>query len=113
MLEDVIDGYVSVDRARKDYGVVVVEIDRDLDLFEVDEAASERERARIRAARVDWLVEDPADVAARYHRGELDVLDLVRQYGVILDWGSGELLVQTTAEYRTMLRRRAADLWSR
>ena len=40
----------------------------------------------------DWLEEDKAHVAGRYRAGELDVLDLVRQYGVILDWGTGESL---------------------
>src|SRR5690606_31788712 len=36
VLEDVIDGYVSIERAEKDYGVVIREIDRDLDLYEID-----------------------------------------------------------------------------
>jgi N-methylhydantoinase B len=50
-------------------------------------------------------------VARRYRDGELDVLDLVRQYGVIVDWGSGELLPRTTAMFRDMVRRRAAAHW--
>jgi N-methylhydantoinase B len=41
----------------------------------------------------------------------LDVLDLVRQYGVIVDWGTGELLPNTTEMYRAMLRRRAVAHW--
>jgi N-methylhydantoinase B len=111
VLEDVIDEYVSLERARKDYGVVVKEIDRELDLFEIDAAATAAERRRVRAARTGWLCEDPEQVAARFRRGELDTLDLVRQYGVILDWGNGELLPKTTVQYREMLNRRAATAW--
>jgi N-methylhydantoinase B len=51
-------------------------------------------------------------VAERYRAGELNVLDLVRQYGVILDWGTGELLPKTTETYRAMLQRRAASHWA-
>jgi N-methylhydantoinase B len=111
VLEDVIDQYVSVERARRDYGVVVKEVDRELDEFEIDVAATEAERRRIRAKRVGWLREDPEQVAARFRTGELDTLDLVRQYGVILDWGTGELLAKTTAQYREMLRQRAVKAW--
>jgi N-methylhydantoinase B len=111
VLEDVIDEYVSVERARRDYGVVVKEIDRELDMFEIDAAATEAERRRIRAERVGWLREDPEQVAARFRRGELGTLDLVRQYGVILDWGTGELLAKTTAQYREMLHQRTAKAW--
>src|SRR5690606_29834178 len=35
VLEDVIDEYVSIERAEKDYGVVIREMDSELDLFEV------------------------------------------------------------------------------
>lgn len=40
-----------------------------------------------------------------------NVLDLVRHYGVILDWGSGEVLARTTQQYRELLRRRSASQW--
>ena len=43
--------------------------------------------------------------------GELDVLDLVRRYGVIVDWATGELHERTTAEFREMLGRRAVAFW--
>ena len=49
MLEDVADGYVSIERARKDYGVVVREVDAELAEYEVDADATEAERERIRA----------------------------------------------------------------
>jgi N-methylhydantoinase B len=111
VLDDVIDEYVSVERARLDYGVVITVIDRELDELELDEAATIVERERIRRERVGWLSEDPEQVAARFRAGELDTLDLVRQYGVILDWGTGELLPITTTQYRAMLQRRAVDHW--
>jgi N-methylhydantoinase B len=110
--EDVADDYVSVDRARKDYGVVVREVDADLALYEVDEEATAEERERIRSQRLSWLEEDPEAVAARYRSGELDALDLVRHYGVILDWGTGELLPKTTEQFRAMLRRRMVPHWT-
>ena len=48
--EDVVDGYVSIERALKDYGVVVSEVDAELSEYEVDLEETERERARIRAS---------------------------------------------------------------
>jgi N-methylhydantoinase B len=112
VVEDVVDGYVSVERALKDYGVVVQPIDVELDEYALDADATVAARARIREARLGWLDEDPERVAERYRSGELDVLDLVRQYGVILDWGSGELLPKTTDTFRAMLRRRAVPHWN-
>jgi N-methylhydantoinase B len=112
VVEDVADGYVSVERALRDYGVVVRELDQELAEYEVDAEATARERERIRSERRGWLEEDPASVAERYRAGELNVLDLVRQYGVILDWGTGELLPKTTETYRAMLQRRAASHWA-
>jgi N-methylhydantoinase B len=110
--DDVADGYVTLERARKDYGVVVVEVDAELAEYEVDELATECEREHIRARRVEWLEEDPESVATRYRAKELDVFDLVRRYGVILDWGTGELLRSSTETYRSMLRKRAVAWWS-
>ena len=109
--EDVADGYVSIERARKDYGVVVREIDADLAEYEVDDAATEAERERIRTQRHGWLDVDAEDIAAKYRSKELDALDLIRQYGVIVDWGTGELLPTTTRQFRDMLRRRTAAHW--
>ena len=111
MLEDVVEGYVSIGRARVDYGVVVIEIDAELSCFEVEEEETAAERGRIRAARRGWLEEDPEAVAVRYRAGELVDLDVVRRHGVILDWGSGEVLAQSTREYRELLRARAAGAW--
>jgi N-methylhydantoinase B len=109
--DDVADGYVSVDRAAKDYGVVVREVDAELSEYEVDPKATEEERERIRSRRRDWLEEDPESVAERYRAGELDLLDVLRRHGVILDWGTGELLPRTTEQFRAMLQRRATRRW--
>jgi N-methylhydantoinase B len=109
--DDVADGYVSIERARKDYGVVVREVDAELAEYEVDDEATSAEREQIRAARRAWLEEDPATVAERYRSGELDQLDVIRRYGVICDWGTGELLPTTTEQFRAMLRRRTAAHW--
>jgi N-methylhydantoinase B len=107
--EDVIDGYVSVERAVKDYGVVVRGTGEEL---AVDAEATDRERERIRGERLGWLEEDAEEVARRYRAGELDVLDLVRQYAVIVDWGTGELFPQTTEQFRGLVKRRAAAHWA-
>jgi N-methylhydantoinase B len=112
VLEDVADGYVTVRRAALDYGVVVEEVDAELAEYRIDAQATEQRREEQRAARRDRLKEDPERVAQRFRDGELDVLDLVRHYGVILDWGTGELLERTTAQYRELLERRSASQWS-
>jgi N-methylhydantoinase B len=111
VLEDVIDGYVSVGRARADYGVVVEEVDPELSEYRLDLAATESERAGIRAARRGWLEEDAESVAARYRSGELGVHDVIRRHGVIVDWGTGELFPTTTEQFRAMLQRRSAGHW--
>jgi len=111
VLADVVDAYVSVERAAVDYGVVIRVIDADLDSYEVDEAATSARRAEIRSARLGWLREDPEAIAERYRRGELSELDLIRQYGVIVDWGTGELFPKTTRQFRDLLLKRAAAHW--
>jgi len=109
--EDVADDYVSIGRARKDYGVVLRVVDADLAEYAVDRAATERERAQIRAHRRGWLADDPHEVARRFQAGDLDRLDVVRQFGVILDWDSGKLLERSTAQFREMFYKRAAAHW--
>jgi N-methylhydantoinase B len=111
--EDVIDGYVSRERALTDYGVVVEELDAELAEYRVDAEATATARERIAGERLEWLAADPEQVADRYRNGELGVLDLVRQYAVIVDWGTGELLPRTTGTYRAMIQNRAAAHWHR
>jgi N-methylhydantoinase B len=36
---------------------------------------------------------------------------VIRRYGVILDWGTGELLPNTTEGFRAMLDRRSTSYW--
>jgi N-methylhydantoinase B len=109
--EDVADDYVSLERARKDYGVVLRVVDVDLAEYEVDAAATEAERTQIRAARRAWAQMPPEDVAQRYRAGQLDRLDVVRQYAVILDWATGEVLQRSTAQFREMFQKRAVAHW--
>lgn len=111
VLEDVIDEYVSIARAKTDYGVVVREIDADLCEYEIDHEATQATRISIAQDREGWLDVDAESIAQKYRDRELNEMDLVRQYGVILDWGSGELLPKTTEQFRTMLRRRSFDFW--
>lgn len=111
VLEDVIDGYVSVGRAGKDYGVVIRPIDPEIDEYELDEEASVKLREELRATRLDKLAESPETVAERYNTGELDQLDLVRHYGVILDWSTGKLLPTTTQQYREQMAKRSSSHW--
>ncbi|MFW5963393.1 MAG: hydantoinase B/oxoprolinase family protein [Natronomonas sp.] len=112
VVEDVKDDYVSIERAAKDYGVVIEEVDADLCAYDLDEEATEEKREYIRQNRDDWLEADPEEIARRYRDGDLDRLDLVRRYGVICDWSNDELLERTTEQFREMLRDRAASEWS-
>lgn len=110
--EDVIDDYVSVERARKDYGVVLKPVDVELGEYEIDEAATAAERAAIRTERRSWAVADPQAVAEKYKTGEIDAMDAVRRYAVILDWDSGEVLPETTRQFREMFQKRTASHWA-
>lgn len=109
--EDVEDDYVTPEGAKRDYGVVVREIDADLAEWEVDEEATEQERSYIHENRLGWLEEAPEKLAEKYRSGEVDTLALIRRHGVILDWGTGELLPKTTEGFREMLRRRTVPHW--
>ena len=111
VLEDVLDEYVSLERAKKDYGVVIEAVDPELCEYRIDQEATAEQRASIREHREKWLHEDPDEVVARYRDGDVDRLDLIRRYGVIVDWETGELLEQTTEQFRDMLVRRAESEW--
>ncbi|USK60307.1 hydantoinase B/oxoprolinase family protein [Peribacillus asahii] len=111
VLEDVIDEYVSVERARKDYGVVIKEIDRDLDLFEIDYEATKREREFIRNNRKKWLELDPIIVEKQFQNGEIDKLDVIRRFGVIIDYATNTVLLKSTEQFRQSLRKRSLAYW--
>jgi N-methylhydantoinase B len=110
--EDVIDGYVSIGRAAVDYGVVIRELDADLCAYEVDEPATASLRAEIRAIRKDRARIDPEEAARMYRRGEINAMDAVRHYAVILDWETGEVLPKTTAQFRESYEKRSVAHWS-
>lgn len=111
VLVDVIDDYVSIRRAALDYGVVINEIDADLCEYEIDTAATEALRADMRAKRKTWARMDPAEVSRLYKAGEIDALDAVRRYAVILDWESGEVLPKTTEQFRESYEKRTVAHW--
>ncbi|MEW9921274.1 hydantoinase B/oxoprolinase family protein [Marimonas sp. MJW-29] len=112
VLEDVIDEYVSVDRAEKDYGVVIEVVDADMLDYRIDAAATEKARAHIRAHRKDWARMDPAKVSQMYKDGEIDEMDAVRRYAVVLDWGTGELMPNSTQQFRESFESRSVAHWS-
>src|SRR5699024_1293758 len=85
VLEDVIDQYVSIERAERDYGVVIKAIDPERDQYEIDSEATEAAREYIRSHRRGWLSEDANAVAEQYRAGELTTHDVLRRYGVILE----------------------------
>lgn len=109
--EDVENDYVSVERARKDYGVVLTLVDADLADYTVDLAATERERAWIRSERNAWANVAPEAVSKMYKAGQIDALDAVRHYAVILDWANGDVLPETTRQFREMHQKRTLDHW--
>lgn len=111
VLEDVIDGYVSVERARRDYGVVVRPLRPELGLFEIDHEATKKEREYIRKNRKKWLDEDPHKVLEMFLRGEIDELDAIRRYGVVIDRKTRRVLENTTSIYRQLLWRKSAMHW--
>ncbi|KAB7708266.1 hydantoinase B/oxoprolinase family protein [Bacillus aerolatus] len=111
VLEDVMDDYVSIERAKKDYGVVIIEIDAEKDEYEIDYNETELTRAYIRQNRKKWLKEDMKIVYEKYQKGDIDKLDLIRQYGVIIDFSTGKLLETSTQQFREMLQERAASYW--
>ena len=112
VLEDVIDDYVSIERAAADYGVVIIPVDPDLDVYEIDRERTVEQRSYIRAHRRAWLDQDPASIAEQYRAGEIGLLDVIRRHGVILDWGTGELFSETTRQHRQQMLRRSASHWA-
>lgn len=112
VLEDVIDGYVSIERARKDYGVIIRCRDEESLQYELDYDKTLLERQSIRENRQQWISEDPETVIAKFDKGEIDELDVLRRYGVIMDRQTNSLLPKTTVQYRNMLQKRTVAYWS-
>lgn len=111
VLDDVIDEYVSVERAAKDYGVVILADAAAADGFAVDHDATAELRDLIRRERKSWLEEDADAVVDKWRSGEIDLLDTIRRYGVIIDLANGTLLRRTTEQFRSMLALRSAAYW--
>ena len=112
VLMDVVDDYVSIGRAALDYGVVIKEVDADLCEYEVDEAETAKLRSHIRENRVAWARSDPEEIAEKYRKGEINSMDAVRRYAVILDWETGDPLPKTIAQFRESFERRSVGHWS-
>ncbi len=112
VLVDVEDDYVSIERAEKDYGVVIQVIDEELAQYAIDEAATTRARTEIAAQRNGWLEEDPESVAERFRAGDIDMYDVIRRHGVICNWGTGKLLANSTEDFRASMQRRSAAHWT-
>jgi N-methylhydantoinase B len=112
VLQDVIDDYVSVERAALDYGVVINPVDPEICEYEIDAEATNKERERIRAGRSGWIATPPEEVAALFQAGKINALDAVRRYAVILDWDKGTLLPKSTEQFREMYHKRTASCWA-
>nr|WP_054951477.1 hydantoinase B/oxoprolinase family protein [Numidum massiliense] len=111
VLEDVIDEYVSVERARKDYGVVIEPIDPEVCKYAIDWEQTEAVRRDIRAQRKQWLQQDPLEVLQDFIDEKIDALDVVRRYGVIVDRAKQQVLPRSTEQFRAMLHRRTVPFW--
>src|SRR5882757_6435247 len=112
VLEDVADDYVSIERAAKDYGIVLTVVDPEICEYKIDQAATNAERETIAGLRQDWLATPAEEVAAAYRAGSIDKLDVVRRYAVVLDWKNGALLPNSTEQFRDMFRKRSAAKWA-
>lgn len=111
VMEDVIDEYVSIERAKLDYGVIIYEIDRDIDAFELDIEATLKEREYIRNNRQHWLEMDPHEVERLYNAGEINQMDVVRRHGVIMDYKTNKVLPVSTLQYREEMKKRSLTFW--
>ena len=68
--------------------------------------------AHIRSNRVAWARIDPEIVAEKYRKGEINAMDAVRRYAVILDRETGDPLPKTIAQFRESFERRSVAHWS-
>ena len=112
VLMDVVDDYVSIGRAALDYGVVIKEVDADLCEYEVDEAETAKLRGHIRENRVAWARSDPEEIAEKYRKGEINSMDAVRRYAVILDWETGDPLSRQQRSSAKVLNVVVSAHWS-
>jgi N-methylhydantoinase B len=102
---------VSVERAAKDYGVVINELNEERCEYEIDWESTEEKREYIRDNRKEWLERDPEAVLEEFKSGEISDFDLIRRYGVIVDRSEPAVLENSTAQYREMLSERMVEHW--
>lgn len=91
---------------------MICEIDRDLDVFEIDHEATALERDTIRKNRRLWLEEDPIVVEQMYNKGDINQMDVVRKYGVVMDYKSNKALPISTEQYREAMKKRSLAFWA-
>ncbi|RFA33624.1 hypothetical protein CAI16_14210 [Virgibacillus dokdonensis] len=91
--------------------MVIKAIDPDVDHYEILQEETSRKRNYIRENRKAWLTEDPQNVIIKYREGIIGKLDLIRQYGVIIDFSTNTVLEKTTQQFREMLHKRSVAYW--
>src|SRR5699024_5378021 len=94
-----------------DYGVVINEIDADIDHYEIDAEKTIETREYIRRNGGGWLDGDVVEVRELFEEGEFGRLDVLCQYGVIMDDATNKVLKKSTEQFReSMLNRSATHL---
>ena len=86
-------------------------MDPDILDYEIDFEATKKSRSYIRDNRKMWAKTDPNKVSKMYKNGEIDSMDAVRRFAVILDWGTGELMPKSTNQFRESFERRSVSHW--
>lgn len=108
VLEDVIDGYVSVERAALDYGVIIDVIDAEMDSYSINGPGSAALRGKMRSERAGWIALPLRKVRELAKKSGAGYHDLLRRYGAITDLRTGKILKETTSTYRELMKRSAA-----
>ena len=112
VLEDVIDDYVSLERARKDYGVVINAIDpENLRSSSTPRRPNGSARRSAPTGKPGWRMTrswSPRDTVPVRSTCSTPI----RRYGVIIDQRNGQLLSKTTEQFREMMLRRTAAHWA-
>ncbi len=83
----------------------------ELDQYTIDDAATKEMRQYIGTNRELWLQEDMHYVGELFKKGEINQLDLIRQYGVLIDLTTGDVLEKSTQQFRDMLHKRSVAYW--
>ena len=54
----------------------------------------------------------PEAIAEKHRVGEVDGMDAVRRYAATTDWGSGDLMPNSTKQFRAQFHKQALVHWS-